>query len=86
MSRRLEGFSGYMPGVVLIILGVLVILFPMLLVAFFSAILIMIGLSAILVVHRLKKWQGAPEWKMDWQTGDGPWGERLQRLFIYKRF
>ena len=86
MRKRLEGFSGYIPGVVFVILGILVISFPMLLVLFFSTILIMIGLSAIFVAHSVRKWQGTPEWKMDWQALDPRWGERLRRVFIYRRY
>ena len=85
MRQKLEGFSRYIPGAVFFILGLLVIVFPMLLVVLFSATLILIGMAAIFVAHRLRKWQGAAEWKMDWQAVNSLWGEKLQRVFIYRR-
>jgi hypothetical protein len=85
MKQKLQGFSGYIPGAVFIILGLLLIVFPMLLVVFFSATFILIGMAAVFVAHGLRRRQGTSGWKVSGQAVNSLWGERLQRVFIYRR-
>jgi hypothetical protein len=86
MKNRIGDFSGYVPGVGFVILGLLVVFFPMLLVGLFSAVLILMGVTAIAIAHRLRKWRRIPDWTMDWDNVGPLEGEGLQRVFIYRRF
>ena len=55
MKNKLRDVAGYMPGVILIALGLVIVAFPMLLVAFVSALLILGGIMAIAIAHKLKR-------------------------------
>ena len=86
MKEGTRGFSLYLPGAIFIVLGILVVLFPMLLVGLFSAGLILIGITAISVAHRLKKWQRNSHWAMDWEGVDPFMGEWRNRVFVRRRW
>ncbi len=86
MKRRFGGFSLYVPGATFIVLGLLVVLFPMLLVAFFSAALILIGITAISIGHRLRSLRRHPEKTVVWESADPYMGELFDRVFVYRRW
>lgn len=86
MKERMRGFSVYFPGAVFIMLGILVVFFPMLLVALFSAALILIGITAISVAHRLRKLRRHSQWTVDWEPADSAVEEWLHRVFVYRRW
>ena len=86
MKKGIKGFSPYVPGAIFIMLGILVVLFPMLLVGLFSAGLILIGITAISVAHRLKKYQSNSHWKVNWEHVD-PFVRGWQhRVFVRRRW
>ncbi len=86
MSKRMKGFSPYVPGAIFIMLGILVVFFPMLLVALFSAGLIMIGITAISVAHRLRKLRRDFQWGVAPGPVDPVVDEWLHRVFVYRRW
>ena len=86
MKKGIKKFSPYAPGALFVILGILVVFFPMLLVSLFSAGLILIGITAISVAHRLRKWQRNSHWTVNWEPVDPHVGEWLQRVFVYRRW
>lgn len=55
MKSKPRDVAGYMPGVILIALGLVIVAFPMLLVAFVSALLILGGIMAIAIARKLKR-------------------------------
>ena len=57
MKEGIKEFSVYLPGAIFVMLGILVVFFPMFLVGLFSAALILIGITAISVAHQLRKYQ-----------------------------
>ena len=59
MQKNLRDMTRYMPGVVLILSGVLIVAFPMLLIAFVSGLLILGGVMAIAIAYRVKRFQDA---------------------------
>jgi hypothetical protein len=83
MSKRLKAFSLYLPGTILIMLGILVVFFPMLLVALISACLLLLGLTAISVAHRLHR---RGEWTIVWEPVEPFFGEWFDRVFLYRRW
>ncbi len=86
MKKGMKGFSLYLPGAIFIMLGILVVFFPMLLVGLFSAGLIVLGITAISVAHHLRKWQRNSHWTVAWEPVDAQVGEWLQRVFVYRRW
>jgi hypothetical protein len=85
MKEKMRGFSLYLPGATFITLGLLVVFFPMLLVALFSAALILIGVTAISIAHRLRKLRQGSEWTVAWESVDPFVGDRFERVFLYRR-
>lgn len=86
MSGRWKEFSLYFPGTIFIMLGILVVFFPMLLVALFSACLIVLGVAAISVAHRLRKLRQGNEWTVTWEPVDPFAEEWFDRVFLYRRW
>ena len=85
MKEGIKGFSLYLPGALFVMLGILVVLFPMLLVGLFSAGLILIGITAISVTHYLRKHHRNPHWKVNWEPVDPFMKEWQNRVFVYRR-
>ena len=86
MKRKWRGFSLYLPGTIFLVLGILVVLFPMLLVALISAGLLLIGFMGISVAHRLRKLRQGAEWTVVWEPVEPFVGEWLDRVFLYRRW
>ena len=86
MNGRWKGFSLYIPGTIFIMLGILLIFFPMILVAFISAGLILMGLMAVSLAHRLKKLRQGGEWTVVWEPVDPFVKEWFDRVFLYRRW
>jgi hypothetical protein len=86
MKEGLKGFSLYVPGALFIMLGILAIFFPMLLVGLFSAGLILIGITAISVVHHLRKHQRNLHWNVNWEHVDPFVGDWQHRVFARRRW
>ena len=82
MKKGIKGLSLYVPGAIFIMLGILVVLFPMLLVGLFSAGLIMIGITAISVDHHLRKHHRNSHWKVNWEPVDPFVKEWQNRVFV----
>jgi hypothetical protein len=55
MKKTSRGITKYIPGVILIASGLAIVAFPMLLVAFVSALLILGGIMAIAIARKLKR-------------------------------
>ena len=85
MKEKMRGFSLYLPGATFIMLGLLVVFFPMLLVALFSAALILIGVTAISIAHRLRKLRRESEWTVVWEPVEPFVGDWFDRVFLYRR-
>ena len=86
MKEGLKTFSLYLPGAIFIMLGILVVLFPMLLVGLFSAGLIVLGITAISVAHQLRKLQRHSHWKVNWEHVNPFVGDWRNRVFVYRRW
>ena len=86
MNRKWRGFSLYVPGTIFIVLGILVVLFPMLLVALVSAGLLLTGLMGISVGHRVRKLRQKAKWTVVWEPIEPFIGEWFDRVFLYRRW
>ena len=82
MKEGIKGLSLYVPGGLFVMLGILVVFFPMLLVGLFSAGLILIGITAISVAHHLRKHRRNSHWKVNWEHVDPFVGGWQNRVFV----
>ena len=82
MKNGMKEFSLYLPGAIFIMLGILVVFFPMLLMGLFSAGLIVLGITAISVAHRLKKYQSNSHWTVHWEEVDSFVEKWPHRVFV----
>jgi hypothetical protein len=86
MKENIKGMSLYLPGALFIMLGILVVFFPMLLVGLFSAGLILIGITGISVAHHLRRRHRNSHWRVSWEHVE-PFVEDWQhRVFIRRRW
>lgn len=86
MKESIKGLSLYVPGALFVMLGILVVFFPILLVGLFSAGLIVIGITALSVAHHLRKYQRNSHWTVNWEQVD-PFVEEWQhRVFVQRRW
>jgi hypothetical protein len=51
----MDTFRYYLPGVILILIAILVIAVPEILVAFVASLIIMAGIGALLIGHKIRK-------------------------------
>jgi hypothetical protein len=86
MIRGWKAFYLYLPGTILILLGILVVFFPMLLVALISASLILLGFMAILVAHSLKELRHRGEWTVAWEPVEPFFGKWFDRVLLYRQW
>jgi hypothetical protein len=86
MKEGITGFSLYLPGALFVILGILVVFFPMLLVGLFSAGLIVIGITAISVAHHLRKNHRHSHWRVNWEHVNPSVEEWKHRVFVHRRW
>mgnify|MGYP001813055746 FL=1 len=86
MKERIKGFSLYVPGALFLILGVLVVFFPMLLVGLFAAGLIVLGITAISVAHHLRKRYRNSHWTVTWEDVDPFVRDWQHRVFVRRRW
>jgi uncharacterized membrane protein HdeD (DUF308 family) len=86
MNTKWKDISLYLPGVILIILGILVVAFPMLLVALISAGLILIGIAAITMANQLRQLNRRSYWTVDWEPVDRSGSDWLDRMFVHRRW
>jgi hypothetical protein len=71
----------YLPGAVLILSGIMIVAFPMLLVAFISGLLILGGIMAIAVAHKIKGLQDATRRFNDSEHFHGSFWDQREKVF-----
>ena len=86
MKEGIKEFSVYLPGAIFVMLGILVVFFPMFLVGLFSAALILIGITAISVAHQLRKYQRNVHRTVHWEYVDQFVKEWPHRVFVHRRW
>ena len=86
MKGKFKELSIYIPGATFIMLGLVVLFFPMLLVALFSAALMLVGITAISVAHGLRGSTKDGRWNVVWERIDPSAGDWPQRVFLYRRW
>ncbi len=80
MQKKQGELTRYLPGAVLILSGVVIVAFPMLLVAFVSALLILGGIVAIAIAYRVKRFQDEAGRLNDSEPFDGSFWNQAERV------
>ncbi|MBW2072244.1 MAG: hypothetical protein JRI89_13450 [Deltaproteobacteria bacterium] len=87
MKERIQQYLPYMPGAMLILIGFVIILFPMLLVVFISSVLVLAGIAAISLAHHRRQWLRHYDWRVSWDSPfEQDFADSLQRLFLWQRW
>ena len=86
MKEGIRGFSLYIPGALFVMLGILIVFFPILLVGLFSAGLILIGVTALSVAHQLRKYPRNSHWTVHWEQVDPFVEDWPHRVFVHRRW
>ena len=85
MQKNARDMTRYLPGAILILSGVLIVAFPMLLVAFVSGLLILGGVMAIAIAHKVKRFQGATGCLHDSEPFHGSFWDQAEKVFHQDR-
>jgi hypothetical protein len=75
----------YLPGITLILAAILIVLVPEILIAFLAALMIMAGIGALYIGHRIRKTDAGFGNSDDRDSGGGPFGWRFARVPVYRR-
>lgn len=86
MTRKTRDMTRYLPGAILILSGVLIVAFPMLLVAFVSGLLILGGVMAIAIAHRIKRFQDITGRLHDSEPFSGSFWNHTEKAFHQERW
>ena len=81
MTGKTRDMTRYLPGAILILSGVLIVAFPMLLVAFVSGLLILGGVMAIAVAYKIKRFQDATGRLQDSEPFHGSFWNQGEKVF-----
>ena len=81
MKNRLKEMTRYMPGLIFILMGVMIVAFPMLLVAFVSAFLVMVGIIAIALAYHMKRVEKEMNHMFDGKPFERSFWHRTQEIF-----
>ncbi len=77
-----QNFRFYLPGALLIFLGILFALYPMLFVFLLSAFLIITGLGALVLAHRLRRINRDLKASFEWMPYHPQWWRSFEREFF----
>jgi uncharacterized membrane protein HdeD (DUF308 family) len=86
MKTKTWGITRYMPGVILVLLGLVIVAFPMLLVAFVSALLILGGIMAIALAYKIKRFEDGAGRLHDSASFHRSFWNHAERVFHHNRW
>jgi hypothetical protein len=86
MQKNPRDMTRYLPGAVLILSGVMIVAFPMLLVAFVSGLLILGGVMAIAIAHKIKRFQDTTGRFHDSETFHGSFWNQSEKVFHHDQW
>ena len=75
-----------MPGIILILIAVIVVAVPEILVAFVASIIIMAGIVALYIGHKIRKTEIGSRDMDDWFSGEDFFGHRFVRKPLFRNW
>ena len=74
----------YLPGIILIMIAVLIVAVPEILVAFLASLIIMAGIVALIIGHKIRKSHIQFQDTDEWFFGEDPFGRRFARRPVFR--
>ena len=74
----------YLPGTILILIAIIIVAFPEILVAFVASIIIMAGIGALYIGHRIRKSETESRHNGEWFSDEDFFGRRSVRRPVFK--
>ena len=74
----------YLPGIILILIAVVIVAMPEILVAFLASIIIMVGIGALYIGHKIRKSEIEFRNNGEWFSGESFFGNRFIRRPIFR--
>lgn len=74
----------YVPGVILILIAILILVVPEILVAFVASMIIMAGIGALYIGHRVRKSENEFQQSDAWYSDEGFFGRRFARRQVFR--
>jgi hypothetical protein len=73
-----------MPGIILILIAIMVVAVPEILVAFMASIIIIAGIGALYIGHKIRKSQIGFRQAEEWSSDEGFFGRRFLRRPLFR--
>ena len=77
-------FRYYVPGVILILIAILILAVPEILVAFIASMIILAGIGALYIGHRVRKSENESQQGDVWSSDDDFFGRRFVRRPVFR--
>ena len=77
-------FRYYLPGIILILVAILIVAVPEILVAFVASIIIMAGIGALYIGHRIRKSEMEFRRTGEWSSDEDSFGRRFVRRPVFR--
>ena len=74
----------YMPGIILILIAIMVVAVPEILVAFMASILVIAGIGALFIGHKIRKSQIGFRQAEEWSSDEDFFGRRFLRRPLFR--
>ena len=82
----MENIKYYMPGIILIAIAIMIVVVPEILVAFVAAFVIMAGIGALYIGHKMRKSEIEFRDRDTQFFGDDFFGRRFVKRPVFRRF
>lgn len=81
---NMDGIRYYLPGTILILIAIMIVAVPEILVAFVAAIIIMAGIGALYIGHKIRKSEIEVQPNDGWSSDDDFFGRRFVRRPVFR--
>ena len=82
----MDNIRYYMPGIILILIAILIVAVPEIIVAFVASIIIMVGIAALYIGHRIRKSEIEFRPTHEWSSDEDFFVRRFVRRPIFRDF
>ena len=80
----MDGIRYYLPGTILILIAIMIVAVPEILVAFVASIIIMAGVGALYIGHKIRKSEIEVQPNDGWSSDDDFFGPRFVRRPVFR--
>ena len=80
----MDSIRYYFPGIVLILIAILIVVVPEILVAIVAALIIMAGIGALFIGHKIRKSEIGFQHTREWFSDDDFFGSRFVRRPLFR--